>query len=206
MQRYRLLVALGLLLTLSFVVSGSAASAATPDFTVAATNVTMSSATSSGVGSSTFTLTSANGYAGTFVVDCVPPTPPAGVKVPICNFVPVVRPYTLTANQVVTGTIGFVNVSCNYCAVPVARRGGYGLGQGLALVGALLFGFGFRRRAAHWLTLMLLTIGALAGLASIGACSGNSNVVTPGTYVYTITATDTNTQVSEAASINVTVP
>jgi hypothetical protein len=206
MHKYHLPVALGFLLTFSFVVPGAQALPVTPDFTLAATNVIMSSSGPSGSGSSTFTLTSVNGYAGTVEIRCVPPTPPAGVNVPICNFVPVMPPYTLTANQVVTGTISFANVSCNQCVAPVARRGGYELGKGLALAGVLLLGFGFRRRAARWLTLTLLAVGTLAGLAGIGACGGTSNVVTPGTYTYTITATDDNTQVSQTASINVIVP
>jgi hypothetical protein len=53
----------------------------------------------------------------------------------------------------------------------------------------------------------LLAVGALAGVAGISACGGgNSSVVTPGTYAYTVTAVDTNTAVSVTASINVTVP
>jgi len=190
------------------VVSGSPALAATPDFTLTASNVTMSNSGSSGAGSSSFTLTSVNGYTGTVEVGCVPPTPPVGVNVPICNFGGPVRPaYTLTANQVATGTIAFLNSNpCPECLVSVARRGGYGLAPSLALAGALLFGFGIRRRGARWLTLTLLTVGTLAGLAGISACGGSNSVVTPGTYSYTITATDITTQVSVTASISVTVP
>jgi hypothetical protein len=197
MQRYRLQVVLGFLIASSNVVFGSSASAPTPAFTITANNVTMSSSGSSGSGSSSFTLTSVNGYAGTVEVGCVPPTPPAGVNVSICNFGgPVRPPYTLTANQVVTGTIGFLNSNpCNGCLAP-----------GLALAGVLLLGFGIRRRVARWLTLTLLVAGTLAGLAGISACGGNSGGATPGTYTYTITATDINTQMSQTASINVTVP
>jgi hypothetical protein len=67
-------------------------------------------------------------------------------------------------------------------------------------------GFGFRRRRARWLTLTLLAVGALAGLAGISACGANNNVVTPGTYAYTIIATDVNTSVSVTTSANVVVP
>ncbi|MGO9339948.1 MAG: hypothetical protein ACLPY1_20810 [Terracidiphilus sp.] len=207
MQRYRLLVLPRIILAFSFVVSGSLALAATPDFTIAATNVTMSSNTSSGTGSSTFTLTSVNGYTGSVKIGCNWPDPPAGVKVPYCgNGIPVViQPYTLTANQVVTATIGFYNAPV---PIPVTqlRRRGQGLAPGLALAGALLAGFGIRRRSARWLTLTLLAVGALAGLAGIGACGGTSNFTTPGTYGYTITATDIKTNVSVTASIDVTVP
>jgi hypothetical protein len=216
MQRYRLLVVLGMLLGFSFVVSGSPVLAATPGFTITATNVTMSSSGSTGVGTSSFTLTSVNGYTGSVRVECNYPTIPAGVKAPYCGYgaagpaaIPAQPPITLTANQVVTGSIYFYNapVPCsNPCpASPRPPRRGR-LAPGLALAGVLLVGFGIRRRAVRWLTLTLLAMGTLTGLAGISACSGNNSVVTPGTYAYTIPATDINTQVSQTASINVTVP
>jgi hypothetical protein len=220
MQRYRLIVLLGFLLAFSFVVFGSPALAATPSFTITGTNVTMSSSTSSGAGSSSFTLTSVNGYTGTVSVRCAPPLlsppPPGGLKVPYCGngglgagAIPVQPPITLTANEVVMGTIPFFNspVPCsNPCPASLPQHRGHGLAQGLALAGALLLGFGFRRRRARWLTLTLLAIGALAGLAGISACGANNNVVTPGTYAYTITATDVSTSVSVTTSVSVMVP
>ncbi len=194
------------------------ASAATPpsSFTIAATNVTMSSSIATGTGSSTFTLTSVNGYAGSIRVSCNIPTPIAGVSVPYCGAgvaaggaaVPAVPPITLTANEAVPGTVAFYNatVPCgNPCPVSLPRPAGHKLASGIALAGVMLFGLGFRRRAARWLTLTLLAVGALAGLAAISAC-GNNSVVTPGTYAYTIVATDTTTSVSVTSSINVTVP
>jgi hypothetical protein len=75
-----------------------------------------------------------------------------------------------------------------------------------ALAGALLLGFAFRLRAAPRLTLTLIAAGALAGLAGISACGGNSDAVTPGTYAYTISATDVSTAVSVTTSVNVVVP
>jgi hypothetical protein len=76
----------------------------------------------------------------------------------------------------------------------------------LALAGTLLLGFGIWRRARRWLALMVFAVGILAGLAGISACGGNNSVVTPGTYAYTITATDTKTAVAVNTSINVMVP
>ncbi len=179
MQRYRLLAILGFLLAFRFAVSGSPALAATPSFTIAATNVTMSSSNSSGVGSSSFTLTSVNGYTGSVLVGCQPPMPPAGVKVPYCDVPLPPHTYTLAANQVVTGNLSLFNSPVPVVPASAQRRGGLGPAQGLALAGALLLGFGFRRRRARWLTLTLLAMGALAGLAGISACGGNNNVVTP---------------------------
>jgi hypothetical protein len=217
MQRVRLLAVLGIIAFVTVTLSGAQLLAATPSFTITATNVTLSSATSSGIGSSSFTLTSVNGYAGQVRVNCNPPTPPAGVKVPYCGYgvpsgtaaIPAQPPITLTANEAATGTIAFYNaaVPCsNPCPASLPHRAVRGLPQGLALAGALLLGFGFRRRARRWLTLTLLAVGALAGLAAISACGGNNDVVTPGTYVYTISATDVATAVTVTTSVNVTVP
>ncbi|MGP8251971.1 MAG: hypothetical protein ACLQHF_08050 [Terracidiphilus sp.] len=195
--------------------SGTNALAATPGFTIAATSVTMSNNASNGVGFSSFTLTSVNGYTGSVRVGCDPPNPPTGVNVPLCGSgspgvpaQPVQPPITLTANEVVTGTIPFYNAiaPCSPCPVSLPRHGGHGPTSGLALAGALLIGFGFRRWVARGLTLTLLVVGALAGLAGISACGGNKSVVTPGTYAYTIPATDINTAASVNTSINVTVP
>ena len=158
---------------------------------------------------------SVNGYAGTIYVLCAPPTPPAGVKVPYCEngvagsgAIPAQPPVTLTANEVVTGTIHFYNapVPCsNPCPVSLPRRGGHGPATGLALAGALLLGLGFRRRAARWLTLTLFAVGALAGLAGISACGGNS-VVTPGTYAYTVVAAEVDTNTTVSSTFSVAVP
>lgn len=213
-HRRLLLIASPLAFILVFCCIG--APAATPGFTIAATGVSMSSTASSGVGSSSFTLTSVNGYSGSVRVGCAPPTPPTGVKVPFCGdgipgfgAIPVQPPITLAANEVVTGTISFYNfpVPCsNPCPVSLPHRRGHGLAPGFALAGALLLGFGFRRRAARWFTLTLLAVGALAGLAGISACGGNNSVVTPGTYAYTVSATDVNTSATVTATFNVTVP
>lgn len=212
MQHRRIFLLAALLFAFLAAFSGRNALAATPAFTITASNVTMTSSSSSGAGSSSFTLTSVNGYAGTVGIQCGPPTPPAGVKVPICNWgafaYPALEP--LTANQTVTGTIEFLNVAppCNPCPVSLPRREGHGLAQGLALGGALLFVFGFWPRAANRLTLTLLVVGALACLAGISACGGNKSVVTPGAYTYTLTAVDLNANAigSVSATINVTVP
>jgi hypothetical protein len=202
-------VLLGLLLAVSLALTGLPALAATPAFTIAATNVTMSSNTSSGQGSSPFTLTSVDGYTGTVGVNCSNLNPPAGVRTPLCDFggpaYPLVE--TLSANQVVTGNISFLNSlpPCNPCPVSLPRRVDHGLAPDLALAGALLLGFSFRRRAARWRTLAFLALGVLAALMGISACASN-NAVTPGTYTYTISAVDMNTHVAVTTSVNVTVP
>jgi hypothetical protein len=206
MQRSRLLALFGFLLASSLAASGSFAVPVMPHFNIAATDATISSSGSDGTGHTTFTLTSVDGYTRTVQLTCDPPTPPMGVTIPYCGGGPVIPPYTLTANQVVTGSIGLYNRPVP-APVNLPRRRGHGLTQGLALAGALLFGFGFRRRPTRWFTLTLLAIGTLASLAGISACGGsNSSVVTPGTYAYTISAMDVKTTASVTASFNVTVP
>jgi hypothetical protein len=215
MRSYHALVALGVVALFVGAFSCLPALAATPSFSVAATGVTMSSNAASGTGSTSVTLTSVNGYAGTVGVICSPPTTAAGVNLPFCNAggPAVVLIETLTANQTATGTIGFFNSlpPCNPCPVNLPRRGGHRLPSGLALAGALLVGLGFRRRAPRWLALTLFAAGSLAGLAGIGACGGNSNnrIVTPGTYTYTLSAEEmdnTNASASVTTSVMVTVP
>jgi len=205
MSKLHLTAVPGVLFALSFMGSGSPALAATPHFTITATNVTMSSNGANGVGTSTTTLTSVNDYSGSVRVVCISPTLPAGVKAPYCNGAIAPPPITLSANQVVTGSIGFYTCSGIGCPVSLPLRRGHRLAQGLSLAGALLFGFGLRRRPKRWLTLILLGVGSLAGLAGISACGGGS-AMTPGTYTYTITATDINSAVSVSTSIDVTVP
>ncbi len=210
MQRNRLLQSLWAILGVSLALSAARAFAATPSFTITATNVTMSSAASSGTGSTTFTLTSVNGYAGNVGIICSSPTVPSGVSVPLCNLggPAIVNEEALTANQVATGIVAFLNSHppCDGpCPVNLPQRKNHGLAPGLALAGALLIGFRFRRRARRWLTLTLLAVGALIGLAGIGACA-NNNAVTPGTYTYTIEAEDMSTYAYVTTSVNVTVP
>jgi hypothetical protein len=88
------------------------------------------------------------------------------------------------------------------------RRSGHLPMAGLALAGALLLGFGMRRRASRWLTLVLLAVGTLAGPAGISACGGSGNGMTPGTYLYTITASfeaDPVTPLGQAVTTTISV-
>jgi hypothetical protein len=213
MRVYRAFVAFGVAVVLVGVFPCSPALAVTPSFSVAATNVTMSSNAASGTGSTSITLTSVNGYAGTVGFICSPPTTAAGVNLPLCNFggPAYVLFETLTANQTATGTIAFRNSPppCNPCPVDLPRGGGHRLPSGLALAGALLVGLVFRRRGQRWLALTLFAVGSFAGLAGIVACGGNNsnnNGVTPGTYTYTLSAVDMNTSANVTTSIMVTVP
>jgi hypothetical protein len=205
MQKSCLLVLVGSLLAFSFGFPGSRALAAVPNFTITATNVTMSSGSSSGMGSTSFTLTSVNGYTGSVGVTCVPASIPTGVRVPVCGGSALMPAYTLAANQVVTKTISLYNFPVPTPASLKHRRG-HGLATGLVLAGALLCGFGTWGRGRRWLALTLFAICSFFALAGISACGANNNYVTPGTYAYTVAATDVSSSATVTASFNVRVP
>ena len=98
---------------LGFVVmfSGMNALAATPSFTIAASNVTMSATGSSSV---TFTLTSVDGYSGTINVICDPTNEPVGATLPLCGQPsPIADPdvLTLDADGTVQGSFPLLTTS-----------------------------------------------------------------------------------------------
>lgn len=205
MRTYRLSAVFGLILACLLCWGPLSALAVTPAFTIAATDVTVSSANSSGFGSSSIALTSVDGYTGTVQVICDPPTPSNGVKTPYCNGPTADPSYTLTANKTVTAKVGFSNATLPAGIVGLPRRRSSGPVPVLALAGVLLWGIAKRRRAARFLTLILVVAGSLATLGGMSACGGSSNAVTPGTYVYTLTASD-HASNTVTTSIHVTVP
>jgi hypothetical protein len=170
-------------LPLGFVLSTFSAEAATPSFTISATNVTMPS---SGDGSIPFVLTSGDGYVGTVAVQCPEVNAPAKAKIPDCGGGPALA-FNLTANEMVKG-----NLVLTPYGVPVPLT-----------AGALLVGLALRRRKAGWTTLTLSLAGTLASLGEVAGC-GTAGM-TPGTYAYTITATDAKTNLVVSTTANVTV-
>ncbi|MGA2170188.1 MAG: hypothetical protein ABSG62_18475 [Terracidiphilus sp.] len=210
MQRRCLVFLLALILIFSFGFSGARALASTP-FAIAATNVAMPS---SGNGSSQYTITGVPA-AGTVIVTCVPTGPISEAKIPNCELL-APPPISVEAGQTLTGTVTFYPITG---AVPgsaglrrAPRRSGRLPAAGLALAGALMFGFSFRRRVWRWLALGVFAVGAVAGLAGISGCGGNGsfNGMTPGTYPYSISAefeeTGSNVIQTVGTTINVTVP
>ncbi|MHB8304072.1 MAG: hypothetical protein ACYDC6_14830, partial [Acidobacteriaceae bacterium] len=194
------------LLTLGFGFGSAQAFAATPSFTISASNITMPF---SGTGSIPFTLTSVNGFAGTVHVTCTAPNPPAGVRVPaVSEGGPVTPPYVLTANATAKGVI----VILASPPVPTPARLNHprpGEGASWALAGALMLGLGLRSRRAHRFTRLLLAVGMLIGLMGISACGSSPETLTPGSYTYTLNANaydQNNTSLSASTTVNVTVP
>ena len=195
MRYLRLLVFFGLLLAVICEFSGASAMAS-PSLTLKATDVTMPS---SGNGISQYTITGIPD-AGTVTISCLFTGTPTNANIPNCTYNTSFTAIPVTAGQTLTGTVNF-----------------YAFGQlpaaGLALVGGLMLGLGFRRKLWRWLAVAMLALGTLAGVIGMNGCGGKGTIYlpTPGNYQYTIYANyvDSVNPVGSAilqANVNVTVP
>lgn len=151
-----------------------------PAYSITATNVTMPS---NGNGKTQFKVTGIPST-GTVGMSCWYSGPQTTAKLPICAGGPALA-YPVTAGQTLTGTIGFSPYSN---VVPVSGQRRHGAAGPLAWAGLLMAFVGLRSRMRAGIFLALLLAMGLAGVAGITACGGNSNMTTPGTYAYTITA------------------
>ncbi|MGP8251720.1 MAG: hypothetical protein ACLQHF_06770 [Terracidiphilus sp.] len=151
------------------------AGASTP-FAITATNVTMPA---SGNGSSSYTVAGIP-LTGTLGITCQYSGPTTEAKIPTCTYGPLTA-IPVNEGQTVTGTVYFYPYGS---AVPLDRQQTGRSGSPMAvlsLAGALLFGFGFRRRFRRNSLALLLAICTLVILPAISACGGNGNGMTPGT-------------------------
>ena len=206
----RKLILAGSLFAVACALSGVHALAVAP-FAITATDVTMPS---SGLGSSEFTVTGIPG-AGNVTIGCAYSGPATVAKIPqYCGTVGAPTIPVPSGETTFSGTILFVP----YGQVPPPGMGelrGSPLTSGhlpaacLAMAGALMLGFSFRRRARRWLAMVVFATVALAGLAGISGCVVG-NIMTPGTYQYTISAAFNNPLnnviTTTTTNINVTVP
>ncbi len=168
------------------------AAAAAP-FTVTATNVTMGT-----MAVSQFTVTGIP-LTGTLAIGCAfAGESMMASKAPICPMTPPQAPYQVIAGGSVKGAIAFYPPGGPIPAgAPVA---------GAMLAGALLLGVSLQRRAARGLLAMgMLGMACLAGMTG---CGGSSNGMTPGTYPFTISATNesgSTTPLGQQVSTTITV-
>lgn len=178
------------------------AHAATP-FAVAAANVTMPS---SGNGVTQYTVTGIP-LAGNLTIACAYSGPVTDARIPSCSYGPA-ELIPVEQGQTVKGSVYFYPYGSAIPArLPSRRNSPAG---GLALAAAMLLGLRFRSRSRSLFAATLLALATLVGFASLSACSGGMNGMTPGTYQYTITAGNTgsvnNLATQTATTISVTVP
>ena len=225
MQVCRLLVLGGLALVVSCASIEAGEVDVTP-FAIKATDLTMPSHTvvdtSDGVtgfhtGSSEITVTGIPDD-GTLAIRCWYSGPATQAKIPQqCGTVglPPVRP--VTGGKTFYGAVSFVPYG--KLRVPGVdgflqpRRAptvsGHPAAVALALAGALMFGFGFRRSRLRWLALIVFVACVLAGALESSARGKEFKFppMTPGAYQYTIAAgfvAESDATLRKSASTNVT--
>jgi hypothetical protein len=219
MQQNRASLFLLPLLTAGCALYGVSGLAATP-YAIAAANLTMPAddppTTSDGVtaihmGSSQFTVTGIG--EGTVTIGCQYSGPLTQAKIPQqCGIVGPGQVPVQQGETTISGTVYFVPYGEG--PVPglaqlhsVRRPSSRLMAAAVALAGALILGFGFQRRTRRALLLAVLATCTLVGAAGITGCTaGNSNTMTPGTYLYTISAvfTETGSNAIQTASTAVT--
>ncbi len=180
---------------------GGSAFAATPSFTLTASNVSMSDM---GTGTSSFTVTSVNGFTGQVGVVCTGPNTILlnDLVLPACDAPTMLL--AVPANGSVKGTMTFRppwTARPAVARVKLRRPLTEPLGAG-ALTAALL-GFGLRKRLHRWIVVLLLCGAGLAGFSGLAGGLGTGGLaMTPGTYSYAIAG---GTAAGESATIKVTV-
>lgn len=141
---------------------------------------------------------------GNLSINCAYSGPQTHADLPVCDGGPS-ELIPVNAGQTVTGSVVFYPYGSGVPAVKGAQQDLPA--SGLVLVGALLIGFSFRRKALRWPIPILFT---LACATALTACGGSTNGTTPGTYQYTVsaeTASSNDPLAAQAATtISVTVP
>ena len=171
-------------MSLALSADGDAAAATSPGFTITASNVSVSD---TGSGSSSYTVTSVDGFTGKVGVSCFAPGINGSLAIPDCD-VPE-QFLTIPANGSASGTMPFTpptNVSAKNDGKDNRRPAGP-----LAAGAMVLAGFAAARRRLRWnrtLSALALCAGLLAGLTATG-CGGHGGLaMAPGTYTYQIQA------------------
>ena len=172
----------------------------TGSYTVAASNITMPS---SGTTSVPFTLTSVNGFAGNLEVGVTAPSVAPNVKLPYLAIGGPVHLYPLAANATLTASIGILSavpVPIPVKFIPQHPANRHATVWSLASVFLLFLGLRKKRAAAP----VLLTLTLLLGFTTLTGCGGPPTL-TPGTYTYTLTATQfSNAQPPVPSSVSTT--
>ena len=183
------------------------AAAATPSFTVAATNVVLPA--SGGGSSSQVTLTSVDGYSGSIWVNCQYAGPPTSALLPECGiFGPALRAFQLASDQTLVVGLSVLPYGTPVpVQLPDAPHGkSHASLAGMAFAAACTFGLWRRRSTAR--RFFLLIFAAMSVLAISSCSTPNSGLLhgTQGTYTYSVTAVDTSTNVTVGTTFLITVP
>ena len=172
------------LISLALLAAGDAAAAPSPGFTITASNVSVSD---TGSGSSSYTVTSVDGFTGKVGVSCFQPEINGALAIPNCD-VPE-QFLTIPANGSASGTMPFTppsNVTAKNHGGERQRPAGP-----LAAGTLMLAGFAAARRRLRWsraLSALALCAGLFSGLTATG-CGGHGGLaMAPGTYSYQIQA------------------
>jgi hypothetical protein len=183
--------------------------AATPGFTLQATNVTVSGM---GSGTSNVTLTSVGGFSGQVGVSCFgPDTNLNPVLIPNCT--QPVEYFALTANAPVSFTLPFTppaSVSGTAGTRPVQPTPGSSPGRARSVAG-ILSGLGlaairFRKKLKSNVSSAIVAVLGLAALAGMTGCIARGGLVmTPGKYSYQIQASPKGDGTLVTTTIQVTV-
>ena len=161
------------------------------------------------VATTTATTTADSSYSGTINLSCAMATAPIGAQdLPVCSVNPTTLTLSAGGNGPATVNLSTTGSSTAFLIKPNGN-GWWATGSGAVVCGLLMFGIRAKRR--RWLYIMTL-LSLMVAAGTIG-CVGPINKTqftnpgtTAGTYVYTITATDSaNSSLTVSSTITVTV-
>jgi hypothetical protein len=171
-------------------------------YSLVATSPTVAAGSS---GTSTITISSTSGYAGTITLSCTLTSSPTGAKnLPSCLGNPTVNLSSSATSGVANFTLNTTEVtSAMIVSKPVGGRRWTGMDSGAGLAVLLLLGVPKGRRR-YWRSMLGIAL-VVAVLGGITACSGGSNSgggggtstsnpgTTTGTYTFTVTGIGNDT-------------
>jgi|CZKL01.1.fsa_nt_gi hypothetical protein len=157
-----------------------------------------SAVSSGGTATSTITVNTASGYAGTVALSCVLASGPSGATLlPSCSLGSAGTVTLTSSSSTATGTVTITTTAATTAELAKPNLGGLG-GAGSAVLALVLFiGIPARKRSWRAMLGVLILLAALTSLSACGSGGGGSSGIkttpgtTAGTYTFTVTATGT---------------
>jgi subtilase family serine protease/uncharacterized membrane protein len=175
----------------------------TGSYTVAAGAVTPASVSPGGTATSTITVSSTNGYAGSISVSCSVASLAGGIDTPTCTATQPSGSLSSTTTSVTsTVTVRTTGATSGELVRPKMGPGKGWMGAGSGAILALLLFFGIPARRRGWqsmlgMVVLMVVLGAMAGCGGGGGGGGGGNSgTTAGSYTITVTATGNPAQSS----------